>query len=269
MKSFFKTLLVTLLALIVAFPFLYMVSTSFFSPADFRAPVARLLPSSFSFENYKIALGQRYFPSYIINSVSTSLITAVARTLTVIFAAFAFSHLDFKGRRVIFTLLVSTAFIPQEALLYQNYTTITSLGLLDSWAGIVLPSLFSATQLLLLFSAFSSIDRDYYDAGRIDGAKDMRYIFSILLPLTQSILITIMLQSLISTFNSYLWPLLVTNKPKARTLQVALSMMGFREEGKVGAEAASIVIATMPFLILLGFFKKRINEALSTGSLEK
>ena len=269
MKNAIKAVLAISLALVIAFPLFYMASTSFFSPSDFRAGVSKFFPSTFSLDNYELAMGQRYFSSYLMNSIATSLITAAGRTLIVIFAAFAFTHLEFKAKKAIFVLLVSTLFIPQDALLYQNYSTISKLGLLNTWTGIVLPALFSATQLILLVSAFSALDRDYYDAGRIDGAKDLKYIFSILIPLTQSVIITIAIQSLIGAFNSYLWPLLVTNKPKARTIQIALSMMGFREEGKLGAEAASITIATIPFLILLGIGKKKINEALKRGSLSE
>lgn len=269
MRKTINAMITVVLALVIIFPLFYMVSTSFFSPQDFRAEKALFFPSSFSWENYRAAVGKRYFSDYIINSVMTSILTSGGRTLAVLFAAFSFSHLEFKGKKVLFALLLSTLFIPQDALLYQNYSTISSLGLLDSWAGIVLPSLFSASQLVLLVSAFNSMDRDLYDACRVDGASDMLYIFRVLAPLSASIIITIMLQSAIAAFNSYLWPLLVTNKPKARTIQVALSMLGFREEGKVGAESASAVLVTLPFLILLALGKKKIDEALRKGSLSE
>ena len=158
MKNAIKTVLAISLALVIAFPLFYMASTSFFSPADFRAGVSKFFPSTFSLDNYELAMGQRYFSSYLMNSIATSLITAAGRTLIVIFAAFAFTHLEFKAKKAIFVLLVSTLFIPQDALLYQNYSTISKLGLLNTWAGIVLPALFSATQLILLVS----LKKDYF-----------------------------------------------------------------------------------------------------------
>lgn len=269
MKNVLRLLILAILITVVVFPVFYMISTSFFSPADYRASVSRLLPSTLSFENYKIAFDQRYFSNYIVNSVATSLLTSIGRTAVVIMAAFAFSHLSFTGKKPLLIILLATLFIPQDALIYQNYSTVAALDLLDTYAGIVLPSLFSASQLFLLYTAFSSLSRDYYDAGRIDGARDISYILLILIPLTQSVIITIALQSAVSAFNSYLWPLLVTNRPKARTIQIALSMMGFREEGKLGAEAASIVLVTIPFLILLALGRKKINEALLKGGLSE
>ena len=269
MKNALRLLLLALLLIAIAFPVFYMISTSFFSPADYRAEVSRFLPSKFSFDNYRIAFGQRYFSNYLVNSIATSLLTAFGRTMIVIMVAFAFSHLEFTGKKPLLIILLATLFVPQDALIYQNYSTVASLGLIDTYAAIVLPGLFSASQLILLYSAFSSLSRDYYDAGRIDGAKDICYIFRILIPLTQSIVITIILQSAVTAFNSYLWPLLVTNRPKARTIQIALSMMGFREEGKLGAEAASIVIVTTPFLVLLALGRKKINEALLKGGLSE
>lgn len=267
MRKPLRVVLLILLSTLLVFPLLYLISMSFFSPHDFISEKARLLPSSISFDNYIKAFGNKYLSRQLMNSIATSLLTACIRLVVTILAAFAFTHMRFKGKNLILTLLTATLFVPQDALLYQNYRTIANLSLLDSYIGIIAPSLFSATQILLLMGTFLSISKDYYDSARIDGASDTYYIISILSPLAKSVLITIFLQALIDSFNSYLWPLLVTNKPQTRTIQVGLTMLGFSEQGEIGAEMAAITMMVIPFVIILAFGKKWIEKALINSSM--
>ena len=259
-KFILRKVLLALLALIVIFPLLYMFSSSLFSASDFYE--IRIIPDVPQWSNYAKALTDRYFPYYMINSVGTSLLASAIRTTVIILAAFALTHLRFRGKNLILSALVLTLFVPQEAVLYHNYRTIAALGLIDSWAGIISTSLFSAAQMLLLMGAFISVGKDPYDAARIDGATDMRYITSVLIPQTAPAVMTIAIQTLITVFNSYLWPLLVTNRPKARTIQIGITMLGFSESGQLGPQMATLVIMTLPFLILLAFAKKWIENAL-------
>ena len=116
--------------------------------------------------------------------------------------------------------------------------------------------------MLLLMGSFIAVGRDPYDAARMDGATDIRYIRSVLIPLSTPAILTVLVQTLITAFNGYLWPLLVTNRPKTRTIQTGLTMLGFAESGETGAQMAAIVVITLPFLILLAFAKKKIENAL-------
>lgn len=263
-----RSAITIILAAIIIFPLIYTVSASFFSPEDFTAAEAKLLPSSLSLRNYMLSLNHGYFSRYILNSFITASMTALTRCLVSILSAFAFTHLDFKGKKAILIALLSTLFIPPDAMLYENYITTARLGLLDSYLGIVLPSVFSASALLMTMGAYLSSDRDIYDAARIDGAGDIRYISSILLPLTSPVTITIFIQAFIASFNSYLWPLLVTTRPRMRTVQVGITMLGFAESGEYGAQFASIAIITVPFLLLLLLGRKMIMKAISGGISE-
>lgn len=256
---------IALLAAIVLFPLLYTISASFFSPQDFTGTEAAFLPSSFSLRNYHLALSHSHFGRYVLNSLITASMTAAARSMISILAAFAFTHLRFRGSRVLLIALLTTLFIPSDALLYENYMTIAKLHLTDSYVGIILPSLFSASALLLMAGAYLSADRDIYDASMIDGAGDIRYISSILLPLTAPVSAAVFIQAFISSFNSYLWPLLVTSRPSMRTVQVGITMLGFAESGETGAQFASIVIVTMPFAAAILLGRKPIMKALAGG----
>lgn len=259
-RHWLRIVLLIVLSLIIAFPAFYMISSSLFSQRDFNS--IRIIPSTPMWSNYAKALSHRYFSSYLINSVGTSLLAAAIRTVAVISAAFALTHLEFRGKKAITAALVLTLFVPQEAILYQNYRTVATLGLLDTWAGIIATSLFSAAHMLLLMGSFIGQGRESYDAARIDGASDIRYIWSVLIPLSKAAILTVAIQSVITTFNGYLWPLLVTNKPRTRTVQIGITMLGFAESGETGAQMAAIAMISIPFLIILAIVKKRIETAL-------
>lgn len=267
MRKLVKTILLIALLSFVLFPILYMVSASFFSKTDFLSDKARFLPSILSLENLRLVLSKNRFGTYIKNSIITSLLSSAIRVTITVLAAYAFSHMKFKGKRATMIVLLSTLFIPSDALLYENFTTISKLGLLDTYSGIILPGLFSASQMLLLSASFYALDKSYYDEARIDGCSDVEYIIKVLIPLTEAVVVTILLQSFIVCFNSYLWPLLVTNKPKMRTIQIAISMLGFAESEDYGAEMMSVLIISLPFIILLALSKNKIEKALINGNI--
>ena len=262
MSKVLRALLTLLLAVLVAFPLVYAVSASFFSPVDFTGKTARFLPSSISFTNYSLALNNKWYPRYVLNSLVTASITCLMRLLVTTLAAFAFTHLRFRGRKALLLVLLSTMFVPSEALLYENYLTIARLGLMNTYAAIALPSVFSAATLLLLIGFFQGMDKELYDAAKVDGSSDLRYLTSILLPLSMPVMLTLALQAFITSFNSYLWPLLVTTKPKMRTVQVGISMLGFAESADYGAQYAAILLITLPFLVLLGLGKELMTKNL-------
>lgn len=257
-----RILLLGIIGMIILFPMAYTISLSFFQNVDFTDSYAHFFPSAFTFENYVTASANRYFPRYALNSIITSLMAAFFRLIVTTMAAFAFTHLSFKGKKVILIMLLSTLFIPYDAILFQNYSTIARAGLIDTYWGIILPSVFSASSLLFMIGAFSSYDRDVYDAARLDGAGDIRYITGILIHLTAAVSATVFIQTFITSFGSYLWPLLVTNKPRMRTVQVGITMLGFSETGDAGAEFASIVMITAPFIIMLQILRKKIMDSM-------
>ena len=252
-----RFLLIILLAIIL-FPIAYAFMASFFSPMDFTDSYAHFLPSSFSLDNYRMALGNRYYPQFIANSVITSVMLALLRLAISIAAAFAFTHLEFYGRKPMLIVLLVTMFIPPDALLYPNYSTVAGMGLLDTYWGIILPSVFSASSLLMILGAFRSCDKNIYEAAGIDGSGDGRFVLQILLPMTRSIIAAVF-----TAFNSYLWPLLVTSRMSMRTVQVGITMLGFAESGEFGAQFAAIMMITLPFLIILVIARRKMMQALS------
>lgn len=258
--SIIEKILLILLSLAILFPFIYLFSSSLFSNKDFIN--LRFFPSKLNFSNYQKAMELKNVRVALFNSIVISILTSVIRSLFVVFASFAFTHYNFKGKKVLFIILVLTLFIPQDTLLYHNYKTIVSLGLLDTHLGVALPSFFSASQMVLIYAYFISLGKEYYDNASLDGAGDFRYIFSILFPLSSPIIITLIIQTLVTSFNSYLWPLLVTNKVSSRTIQVSITMLDSIASGNKGVQFAIIALLTIPFILLLSIFKNRIENSL-------
>lgn len=262
-----KRILLALLMLTVLFPFLYAFSASFFSAADFTTYPARLFPSSFRVANYTKVLKHRYFLTYVMNSAITGGLGTVLRITVAYLAAFAFSHFRFRGSSFLFSFLVLTMFIPSDLLLAQNYITIQRLGLLDTYLGIISTSLLGAGQIFMLRQFMKTVPPEIHESAVLDGCGDFAYMKNILLPLSKAVIVTLSLQSFVGIFNAYLWPLLVTNKPRMRTVQVGITTLGFSESLNHGPTMAAIIILFIPFAILLMVFRKSIMKALEKGYL--
>ena len=258
-------LLCVIFASVILFPFLYAALASFFSASEFAVIPAKLLPENWDFRNYLKIASNRYFPSYIVNSIITGILSASIRMILAILASYAFSYFRFLGRNLCFAFVILTLFIPSDLLLAGNYFTIQKLGLIDTYAGIIATSLLPASQIIMLRQYFLSIPSCIRDSARMDGAGDFCYIIRILVPVSRAILSTFLLQSFVAMFNSYLWPLLVTNRPDMRTIQIGITMLGYAESLNYGPVFAAITVILIPFVIAFILMRKRIMSALSRG----
>ena len=212
-RSAFRIMATAALAIIILFPFLYALLASFFAASDFATSPARFIPEIWKTSNYSRIAANRYFPTYVVNSVLTGLMSTTIRMVVAFLASYAFSHFRFKGDSACLAFIILTLFIPSDLLLSGNYMTIQKLGLLDTYAGIISTSLLPASQILMLRQYFRSIPGSIRDSAMMDGCSDERYILSILLPISRALVSTFLLQGFVGMFNSYLWPLLVTNSP--------------------------------------------------------
>lgn len=264
-RSAFRIMATVVLALIVLFPFLYALLASFFAASDFATSPARFIPEVWNVSNYSRIAANRYFPTYVVNSVLTGLMSTSIRMVVAFLASYAFSHFRFKGDSACLAFIILTLFIPSDLLLSGNYMTIQKLGLLDTYAGIISTSLLPASQILMLRQYFRSIPGSIRDSAMMDGCSDERYILSILLPISRALVSTFLLQGFVGMFNSYLWPLLVTNSPSMRTVQIGITMLGYAESLDYGPVFAAIVVVTVPFVVAFILMRRRIMAALSRG----
>ena len=260
-------LIVILLAIlvIILIPLVWSIVLSFDRTALSTLPEFSLIPHEFSLFNYEVAFTSIPLVRYYLNTIFVTVVHTFLAVFFALMCGYAFAKGNFVGKKFWFIFMLAVMMLPFESRMIPLYLQYKSWGLLDTYAGIVLPSVFSATAMLLTIGAYLAADRDIYDAAAIDGAGDMRYLSTILIPLTAPVTMTIFIQAFISSFNSYLWPLLVTTRPGMRTIQIGITMLGFAEEGEYGAQFASIVIITLPFLILLAFCRKMIMKALEGG----
>lgn len=264
-SRFIMAILAGMLALIVLFPFAYALMASFFAPADFATSPAPFLPSQWRWGNYTRVLTQGWFPTYIMNSLVTGLLSTTIRSLVAFLAAYAFSHFRFRFSKAAYLAIVLTLFIPGDLLLSGNYQLIQDLHLLDSYIGIISTSLLGASQIIMLTAFMRSIPTSIHESALMDGTGDWDYSFHILVPLSRAVISTFLLQGFVSMFNSYLWPLIVTNSPAKRTVQIGITMLGYAESLDLGPVFAAIIIVFIPFLITFIAMRKRIMEALRQG----
>ena len=262
-----KKLFLSVLAVLILFPFIYCLNLSFFTAKDFFANPVNIFPSSFSFDNYVKVLSHQYFTQYFVNSLFTSIAAVFFRILVAVLSSYAFSFYKFKYSKVIFYFILSSVLVPSDLLLLQNYITVEKLNLLDSYMGIIITSVLSQSVILMLYHYFTSIPFSIYESARLDGANDRTFIYYILLPLSKAVITIMALHSFIGVFNSYLWPLLVTNKTSMRTIQVGLTMLGYLESLNYGPLFGGIILICLPFVVFFIIFKTKIIEYISKGNL--
>ncbi len=254
----------TLLSVVVVFPILYAISASFFSFSDFTMIPARLFPAHPTLTNYIRAFAESNLARFLANSVMTASLGTVIRMTISIVSAYVFAFYTFRGKNILFVILIATMLLPSDALLIENFITIRSLGLTDTYLGIISTSLLAPVHLFLLRQYFRMVSKEYREAAIVEGCSDARFLTTLLIPISQSVIITLSLQSFTSIFNDYLWPLLVTNDVSMRTVQVGITMLGFSENLDYGPQAAAIALLMTPILIAFILLNKNIQESVST-----
>lgn len=255
-------------ALIVIFPFYWMILTSFKSYGSYNAEnVPNLLPTSPTIENYVKAFSDvplgTYFLNTLIFSVATTLIMLAVSTL----AAFAFARLDFKGKNLAFTILLSLMMIPNELVIITNFVTITEMSLRNTFLGLILPSVTSVFYIYLLKENFAQIPDELYLAAKVDGTSDFKYLLKVCVPISMPTMVTVMILKFIECWNSYVWPRLITDE-EAMFL-VSNGIQALREGGfgreNIPAMMGAVVVISLPLIILFLVFRKKIMAGVARG----
>ncbi|MBQ3527638.1 MAG: carbohydrate ABC transporter permease [Clostridia bacterium] len=260
--------LLTLWAIMVLFPFYWMILTSLKSYGEysneFIPKLYTLLPT---LENYKDAFTQVPLGQYFLNTVIFTLVTTFIMLLVTVLAAFAFARLDFKGKDLAFTILLSLMMIPTELVVITNFVTITDLGLRNTFAGLILPSVTSVFYIYLLRENFAQIPDELYYAAKVDGTGDMKFLLKVMVPICRPTIVTITILKVIECWNSYVWPRLITDD-QAYFL-VSNGIQEIRENGfgreNIPAMMAAVVAVCVPLIILFLIFRKKIMAGVARG----
>ena len=267
-RSVITYALLGLWALIVLFPFYWMLLTSVKSYSAYNA---EYVPSFFTLsptlQNYVDAFTTVNLARYFANTVIFTLATTAIMMVVIIFAAYAFARLDFPGRDLVFGLFLSLMMIPAELVVITNVVTITNWGMRNTFWGLILPSVTSVFYIYLLKENFEQIPEELYKAAKVDGTSDLKYLFKVMLPISQPTVVTIVILKVIECWNSYVWPRLITDD-EAYFL-VSNGIQEIRENGfgreNIPAMMAAVVVISVPLIILFLIFRKKIMAGVSRG----
>ena len=261
-------LLLTLWAILVLFPFYYMILTSVKSQGAYDSEfVPKLYTLSPTFRNYMDAFTEVPLDQYFFNTVIFTVATTALMPVVIVLAAFAFARLKFRGKNLVFTLFLSLMMLPNELVVITNFVTITNLGLRNSYLGLILPSVTSVFYIYLLKENFEQIPEELYKAAKVDGTSDFKYLTRVMLPISRPTIVTIIILKVIECWNSYVWPRLITTK--AKFFLVSNGIQNIRESGagrdNVPAMMAAVVVVSVPLIVLFLIFREKIMAGVSRG----
>ncbi len=249
-------------------PFLWMLVTSFKTQADAIRIPPTWIPHPFTLEGYKQAFTKVNFARYIYVSTVVTLLNLVSVLLTAVLAAYAFSWFKFKWRETLFTGIISLMIVPIPVYVVPLYIIVQKLNWIDTYYALFVPWSVNIFAIFLLRQHFRSIPRDLYDAAVIDGCGRLRFLWQIILPLTKPALITVSIFTIITSWNSFMWPLMVTNSDKMRPVQVGLAYFAQGESSNYPALMAASTIAILPLVILYFIAQKHIVESYARTGLK-
>ena len=270
-KAAVRAVVYTLLAiwaLIVLFPFYWMLLTSFKSYGDYNAEsMPQFITLSPTLENYYTAFTSVPLLDYFFNTLVFTVATTALMLVIIVPAAFAFARLNFKGKNLVFVLFLSLMMIPSELVIITNFVTITELDLRNTFTGLILPSVTSIFYIYLLKENFSQIPDELYYAAKVDGTSDFKYMMRVMLPICKPTVVTITILKVIECWNSYVWPRLITDDENY--FLVSNGIQAIRESGfgreHIPAMMAAVVVISIPLVILFLIFKNKIMEGVARG----
>ena len=270
-QRFAKFATYTILVLGAAFillPFLWMISTSLKPDNEVLLMPPKWIPSALQWKNYVDAFKAVPFFTYLKNSIVVTVAITSCELITTILAAFAFAQLEFKGKNLLFMLLVATMMVPGEILTIPNFVTLARLGWIDSYKAMVAPWATSVFSIFLLRQQFASIPQSYYKAARMDGCSDLRYLFTVMVPMSRPTIVSVALLKIINSWNSYLWPLISTNSSEMRTLPVGLAYFSTEAGTDYNTLMAFSLMIITPTILVYLFTQKYIIQGVSKTGLK-
>ncbi len=261
-------IILLIFVIIINVPFFWMISTSFKIESDVLAYPPKLFPTKINLGGYKYIWTLVPFARYFINTVFVSVSIAVSKIILASMAAYAFAKIPFKGKNTIFFIFLGTMMIPMEVIIIPNYITLNIIGWLDTYLALIVPFMVGAFSIFLLRQFFMQIPRDLDDAAVLDGCGRVRYLFTIIYPLSKPALLTVGLYAFLSSWNSFLWPLIVTNSDKMRVIQIALKALQDSWMIDWTSLTAASTIATVPIIVIFFFVQRQFLEGIAITGMK-
>jgi multiple sugar transport system permease protein len=266
-----------LMALIMVFPFYWMIITSLKSGAEIKSMVPTFWPQLIKWDNYSSAVSRLDFLTLLKNTFIVGILSTIGTLITTIFAAFAFARLQFKGKDFMFSLLLATMMIPGEMMVVSNYISVSLFGMtggtnvVGAYSAMILPFMVSVFYIYLLRQNFKQIPNELYLAAKVDGKSDWEFLWKVMVPLAMPTLITVFILKLMGAWNSYVWPNLIASGHQ----NLYLITNGLRETFNTaanyddyGIQMAATVLVTVPLLLLFIFFRKYIMRGVGRAGIK-
>ena len=256
------------IGILLVTPILYALVISFMPGEDILTIPPRFIPSRWITDNYKMAWTLTTLPRFMLNSLILAGVSSVVRVITASMAAFALSFFEFRGRNVIFMLIMGTMMVPSDIVLVSNYHTVSRLGWINTYMGMMIVFFVSANNIFMMRQYYLTFSKALKEASEVDGCGNIRFFCPILLPLSTPIITPIFSSSFIRTWNTYLWPMLVTNDNLMRTVQVGVTMLNFPEGSTYGPVMAASMIVLLPTLAVFVIFRRQIVGGIMGGAVK-
>ena len=259
-----------LMALVVLFPFYWMISSSLKSLAEYRMSVPTFWPKTVMLSNYAEAFTTANLGRLFLNTMYVGIVSTLLSLVITVLSAFAFARLEFKGRDMMFGAMLATMMIPGELFTITNYATVTQLGWIGSFDALIFPFLVSVFYIYLLRQNFMQIPNELYLAAKVDGTSDLKYLWKVMIPLALPTLISITILKMMGAWNSYVWPRLVANDEAHRLITNGLRNAFTDTSGDVNypVQMAAVAIVSAPLFLVFLFLRKYIMSGVSRSGIK-
>ena len=259
-----------LMAVIVLFPFYWMIISSLKSLSEYRESVPTFFPRKVMFSNYAQAFTSANLGRLFMNTLYVGVVSTVLSLVITILSAFAFARLEFKGKNALFAALLATMMIPGELFTITNYSTVTKLGWINTYTVLIVPFLVSVFYIYLLRQNFMQIPDELYLAAKVDGTSDLKYLCKVMIPLSLPTLISITILKMMGAWNSYIWPRLVANDEAHRMITNGLRNAFTETTGDVNypVQMAAVALVSFPLFLVFVFLRKYIMKGVSRSGIK-
>jgi len=258
------------MALIVLFPFYWMIISSLKTLAEYKESVPTFFPRTIMFSNYAEAFTTADLGTLFMNTLYVGVVSTILSLIITVLCAFAFARLEFKGRETMFGLMLATMMIPGELFTITNYETVTKLGWMNTYTVLIVPFLVSVFYIYLLRQNFMQIPNELYLAAKVDGTSDLKYLLKVMVPLALPTLISITILKMMGAWNSYIWPRLVANDDAHRMITNGLRNAFTDTSGDVNypVQMAAVAIVSAPLFLVFIFLRKYIMAGVSRSGIK-
>lgn len=259
-----------IMAIIVLFPFYWMIISSLKNLAEYRRPIPTLFPDKIIWKNYVEAFTEANLGTLFINTLYVGIVSTILSLVVTVLSAFAFARLEFKGKNMLFSALLGTMMIPGELFTITNFTTVRNFGWTNTFMVLIVPFLVSVFYIYLLRQNFMQIPDELYYAAKVDGTSDLKYLWKVMIPLAMPNLISITILKMMGAWNSYVWPNLVTKDEVHRLVTNGLRDAFTTTTGDVNipVQMAAVALVSIPLFIVFIFLRKYIMKGVSRSGIK-